>query len=707
MKTEKKHNGSLWARVALMLALMMVYTLSASALDVSCTIDINMGEDDDIYTCDGGTVTKSGSNLSITTNESWTIYSVQGVKSNTTYYEEISGSVAPSSEYYVFNCSNYTSVKVTFRVKSDNVVVTFDMNGYGGDAPIAQNLTFGQTVVKPTDPTEDELEFGGWFTDAACTVPFDFTTPLGVNTPNSSFTGGNNPHFNLTLYAKWLAYQWGKCGKVDEQAGLDGSEVTWSGYKDADSGVCDEITISGSGEIMQDAFYGNKNLRSVVINDGVTSIGQAAFRGCSGLTSVTIPASVTSIGQDAFLGCEGLTSVNIPASVTSIGQGAFRSCSGLTSVTIPTSVTSIGIYAFQSCTGLTSVTIPNSVTSIDRDAFLGCSGLTSVTIPASVTSIGQGAFYGCWGMRSLSIPASVTSIGQEAFYNCSALTSVTIPASVTSIGQRAFFKCFSLASVTIYAPLLITYGPNAFDGNADSRNIYVFSNCVDTYKAGWSKQSFVGAIVGIPEGNLSVNTTVNANPQATDEYWSTYYHPTANVKIKTDGVEIYKATLNNTKTAVTLTKVEGNVIKAGQAVMLKTNTSGTILMELTPVLPTGDYSDNDLKGGSTVPTGYNAYTLAAEDDQLGFYNFNGDGLNASKAHLEIPQGSTSGVREFIGFDAGDGETTGIKDINLPPGGSQSPVWRGASGYTLDGRRLSGKPTAKGIYIVKGRKLVIK
>jgi hypothetical protein len=52
--------------------------------------------------------------------------------------------------------------------------------------------------------------------------------------------------------------------------------------------------------------------------------------------------------------------------------------------------------------------------------------------------------------------------------------------------------------------------------------------------------------------------------------------------------------------------------------------------------------------------------------------------------------------------------TGIVDITtMPPGGSQPPVWRGASGYTLDGRRLSGKPSQKGVYINKGIKVVMK
>ena len=136
------------------------------------------------------------------------------------------------------------------------------------------------------------------------------------------------------------------------------------------------------------------NVTSVIIPEGVTSIGDYAFRDCSSLSSVTIPNSVTSIGDKAFYGCSSLTSITIPEGVTSIGGSAFYGCSSLTSVTIPNSVTSIGDYAFDGCSSLTAVTIPNSVTSIGDHAFDDCSSLTSVTIPNSVTSIGAYAFSG-------------------------------------------------------------------------------------------------------------------------------------------------------------------------------------------------------------------------------------------------------------------------------------------------------------------------
>ncbi len=326
-------------------------------------------------------------------------------------------------------------------------------------------------------------------------------------------------------------------GTLFAESGTCGPNLTW----DLTDGI---LTISGTGE-MTDFSYPDvcpwyseiSRITSLVLNDGITSIGTYAFYNCSGLTSVTIPNSVTSIESRAFYGCTSLTSVTIPNSVTSIGESAFSGCSGLTSVTIPNSVTSIGSYAFSGCGGLTSATIPYSVTNIGSFAFervpniiyygnatgspwgaksingyvngylvysdntkttlLACSSAAKgeIIIPNSVTSIGYEAFYNCSGLTSVNIPNSVTSIGYEAFYNCSGLTSVTIPNSVTSIGWSAFSGCSGLTSVTI---------PNS----VTSIGSYAFLNVPNII--------YNGTATGSPWGARSINGYVDGSLVYTD-----------------------------------------------------------------------------------------------------------------------------------------------------------------------------------------------
>ena len=222
-----------------------------------------------------------------------------------------------------------------------------------------------------------------------------------------------------------------------EKSGTCGPNLKW--YL-TDDGV---LTISGKGEMYDfsnTAPWGYSNIERIIIGDGVTTIGKYAFKDRRSLISVTIRNSVTTIGEYAFDSCSSLTYVTIPNSVTTIGAYAFRGCISLNSVTIGNSVATIGELAFEGCSSLTYVTIPNSVTKIGYLAFRGCSHLTSVTIGNSVTTIGGLAFEGCSSLTSVTIPNSVTTIENSAFRDCSSLTSITIGNSVTKIGDNAFYN---------------------------------------------------------------------------------------------------------------------------------------------------------------------------------------------------------------------------------------------------------------------------
>ena len=252
---------------------------------------------------------------------------------------------------------------------------------------------------------------------------------------------GNNLTYLLTTDGKLTISGSGKMANYTES-----SLAPWHSERTEITSV---VLTDGVTSIGSRAFYACIKLTSVTIPDGVSSIGSFAFHNCTKLTSVTIPDGVSSIGINAFYGCSSLTSVTIPNSVSSIGSYAFRDCSSLTSVPIPDGVSSIGTGTFWGCSSLTSVTIPDSVSSIEGHSFYGCSSLTSVPIPDGVTSIGIYAFSGCSSLTSVTIPDGVSSIGSSTFSGCSSLTSVTIPDGVSSIGNYAFNGCSSLTSVTI------------------------------------------------------------------------------------------------------------------------------------------------------------------------------------------------------------------------------------------------------------------
>lgn len=226
------------------------------------------------------------------------------------------------------------------------------------------------------------------------------------------------------------------------------------------------LTISGSGAMTAFGsasavpwYSFRSDIKAIVLESGVTTIGNYAFYGCNNasFTSISIPEGITAIGNSAFYGCTSLASVTLPSTLTSIGSNAFIN-DALTSIIIPSSVTSIGSGAFKGNAALVSVGLAEApqLTTIGNSAFENCSSLTSITIPNKVTSIGNSSFSGCSLLAAVNYGDTPTlaTIGYSAFKNCSSLTSITIPESVTTITGNSsqnvytpFAGCTSLTTV--------------------------------------------------------------------------------------------------------------------------------------------------------------------------------------------------------------------------------------------------------------------
>ena len=223
----------------------------------------------------------------------------------------------------------------------------------------------------------------------------------------------------------------------DTRFGTCGAEATWS--LNTNTGV---LTISGTGAIKDytsdSPFDGNSLIQSVVVEEGITSIGDMCFNDCSNIASVSLANTVERIGMNAFRGCTALSSFTMPNSVTELESLAFAGCSNLAAITLSNTLSSISNNAFDGCTKLDNVTIPASVQTIGANAFKGCIGLTKVTISDGVQTIGDYAFRQCTGLSVINIPDSVTTLSQRAFGGCTALTKAYIGSGVTTIGTQVF-----------------------------------------------------------------------------------------------------------------------------------------------------------------------------------------------------------------------------------------------------------------------------
>ena len=188
-------------------------------------------------------------------------------------------------------------------------------------------------------------------------------------------------------------------GTMFADSGKCGDHLTWT----LNDGV---LTISGTGAMWD---YDSEDptwtpyiasIQSVVIENGVTSIGSYAFDGCDAMTTVDIPNSMTLVDVAAFARCKALTSVTIPDKVTSIGSWAFQDCLALTTVVIGSGVTELGNSVFAECSAITAITCrATTPPTCGDDCFLNVKKSIPLYVPK-----GTGANYG-------------KAVGWEAFTN--------------------------------------------------------------------------------------------------------------------------------------------------------------------------------------------------------------------------------------------------------------------------------------------------
>uniref|UniRef100_UPI0040269988 Ig-like domain-containing protein n=1 Tax=Prevotella sp. TaxID=59823 RepID=UPI0040269988 len=263
------------------------------------------------------------------------------------------------------------------------------------------------------------------------------------------------------------------------------------------------------------------------------------------------------------------------------------------------------------------------------------------------------------------------------------------------------------------------------------------NNCVSVYQLGNTTKDLTFCVQNCKLYRIAIVKDNKTIGSAENDYikYATYSQSypvdySLNERLNGTAVTAYSVSTNyqSDATSVNFTELPNNQSDSGEGVILKTSGNlgeshpifttdvNTTPQKLTSNALVGTTGDKATEFATAKKEGFQNYILTTryfhldkDENQTGevidgtqqcFYKWVRGDAKRNFAYLQLKNPSNANAKTVIYLDW-FGDTTGIHDMTAP-----SQVTSGKTYYTLDGRKVTS-PTQKGIYIINGKKIIIK
>ena len=342
----------------------------------------------------GNNATNASENPATYTIESDTITLAEPTRTGYTFNGWYKGSIADEVNKVTQIAHGSTGdITLTAGWTANIYTITYELDGGVNSAENPETYIIDDTIIlaPPTRerqaangyyPAQD-FEFVGWY-ELVLTSP---TTRKQVEVKEISGTRMEDVY----LTAKWQSVIHLNTSEISKISTItQNTKIIFEG--EADDGTYESGTLYKIGEELRNFYntnfgsvsvpeYSNRSIEIKLDLSGVTElthIWTRIFENCDNLTSIILPEGITTIGQEAFSNCDKLESIVLSDSITELEFQAFSYCSKLKSVVLPSNLKKIYQAAFLRCYSLETITIPETLESLGNFVFNDCSSLTDI-----------------------------------------------------------------------------------------------------------------------------------------------------------------------------------------------------------------------------------------------------------------------------------------------------------------------------------------